>query len=123
MRLRRPILGTLLVAGLVSTTTLAWGKEVDVVFRLEGHLEAVVRLRSVSDRPFPPPPTNECTPFRDFQVQRRGGWRWVTVTRTSTNVRSRARVDLPDRAGRYRIRVPRDGKCTAAVSETERHRH
>ncbi len=91
--------------------------------RLREHLRAIVKVGSVETDPSPYALPPRCHMFATVKVQRRSAGDWVAVAKSFTDQRGRARIELEDRPGRYRVLVPKDGGCTAATSNTDSHRH
>jgi hypothetical protein len=73
-------------------------------------------------------PLLECTKARPFKVQRYAGGRWKTIARGKSTRRGKIKKSVPDRAGKYRVLVPRHTSvsgfdCFKGVSAVKRHRH
>ena len=91
-----------------------------LTFGLRGHLRAAGRV-SVPDDLSP-----DCLASVPLVAERRDGDRWKPFAQTRTGSAGGYSVRLPDRPGRYRVRLPESSpgeRCLAAASGSLVHRH
>jgi hypothetical protein len=87
---------------------------------LRGHLRAVGRVSVPGD------PSPDCLASVPIVAERRAGDRWKPLAQTLTGPAGGYSVRLPDRPGRYRVRLPESSpgeRCLAAASGSLVHRH
>lgn len=69
--------------------------------------------------------SESCTRNRKVVIQRRKGSSapWKALAKTSTNSNGHYSKVTGHKQGQFRLRVPKDGSCTAATSEKITHKH
>lgn len=91
-----------------------------LTFRLHGHLRAVGRVSVPGDL------SPDCLASVPLVAERREGDRWKPLAQTLTGRTGGYSVRLPDRPGRYRVRLRESSpgeRCLAAASGSLVHRH
>jgi len=69
--------------------------------------------------------SESCTRNRKVAIQRRknSGAPWKVLAKTSTNNKGHYAKVTGHKQGQFRLRVPKDGTCTAATSGMIAHKH